>query len=150
MDEVVDEVTQDVSYDLTLDRDFLRHGKLDCDVHIGRDECVKISRWERIHYARWQGTRLTSSLTHLLSLSLSLSLSHACASRYMLLSPFIYLCIMVLAIIVVGKCLSPLRLSRKGGAVPANSPCSNSALILLFTAKKSKGTSSSPPSGPLS
>ena len=146
MDEVVDEVTQDVSYDLTLDRDFLRHGKLDCDVNIGRDECVKISRWERIHNARWQGTRLTSSPTHLLSLSLS----HARASRYMLLSPFIYLCIMVLAIIVVGKCLSPLRLSRKGGAVPANSPCSNSALILLFTAKKSKGTSSSPPSGPLS
>lgn len=68
----------------------------------------------------------------------------------MLLSPFIYLCIMVLAIIVVGKCLSPLRLSRKGGAVPAYSPCSNSALILLFTAKKSKGTLSSPPSGPLS
>ena len=69
VDEVVDEVTQDVSYDLTLDRDFLRHGKLDCDVNIGRDECVKISRWERIHYARWQGTRLTPSPTHLLSLT---------------------------------------------------------------------------------
>ena len=44
MDEVVEEVTQDVSFDLTLDGDVLRTGKLDCDVHIGRDECVKISR----------------------------------------------------------------------------------------------------------